>query len=177
MSHPRRRDCLKHFYLYPDGRPTTRRWGIGGKDEVFRSFSGWLADIITAGLSLLVFSFPFPLFYSAKFCVSESFPSFGSRFSPLPPSYFVSRHCPFQSPRDCGANTARYRINFLSRGCRDFTLLERRHWGGRSGAVRNFRAAARLSGVSTSASVSGTYRGDESEIKPRGKLKRGTEGS
>lgn len=49
-----------------------------------------------------------------------------------PLSYFVSRHCPFQSPRDCGANTARYRINFLSRGCRDFTLLERRHWGGRS---------------------------------------------
>jgi len=47
-----------------------------------------------------------------------------------PPSYFVSRHCPFQFPRDCGANAARYRINFLSRGCRDFTLLERRHWGG-----------------------------------------------
>lgn len=70
---------------------------------------------------------------SFSFSYSDFFLSLPGSSSPPPhlsSSYFVSRHCPFQSLRDCGANTARYRINFLSRGCRDFTLLERRHWGG-----------------------------------------------
>lgn len=110
------------------------------KNEVSRSFSGWLSDIITAGPSLVVFSYSsrIPLFISRVLFLSLSFsfslspfPSLVDRKIPFsPPSYFVSRHCPFQFPRDCGANAARYRINFLSRGCRDFTLLERRHWGG-----------------------------------------------
>lgn len=140
---------------------------------MFRSFSGWLSDIITAGPSLLVFysliPLPRPSFQSAS-PVSFRAPSL-SRFlsSPL---YFVSRHCPFQSPWDCGANTARYRINFLSRGCRDFTLLERRHWGGPAQS-ETFAAlgAWYLGGL-----VSRVCRG-EGEIKPRRKLKRGTEGS
>lgn len=82
--------------------------------------------------SLLVGTLPVPLFTLREFCLSASFAfSFSRRHEPLlPSSYFVSRHCPFQSPWDCGANTAGYRINFLSRGCRDFTLLERRRWGG-----------------------------------------------
>jgi len=158
VSRPRKRDCLKHFYLYPDGRPTTRRRDRG-KDEVFPSFSGWLSDIITAGPSPLVFSLiPFP-FHP---CVSL----------PLPPSYPVSRHCPFQPPRDCGANTARYRINFLSRGCRDFTLLERRHWGG---PRRSQEPPCRCSALGGCRGLG--VEGDESEIKPRRKLKRRTEGS
>lgn len=111
-----------------------RRHDGGMGKEVPRSFSGWLSDIITAGPSLLVFSLvPFPShFLLREFCLFLSFAfSFSRRHEPLSlPSYFVSRHCPFQSPWDCGANTAGYRINFLSRGCRDFTLLERRRWGG-----------------------------------------------
>lgn len=133
MSRPKKRDCLKHFYSYPDGRPTTR-WGDEERAEVPRSFSGWLSDIITAGPSLLVFSLVLSQshFLLRESCLPFSFArSFSRRHeSLLPPSYFVSRHCPFQPPWDCGANTAGYRINFLSRGCRDFTLLERRRWGG-----------------------------------------------
>lgn len=119
-----------------------RRRGVPGAErvedeEVSRSFSGWLSGIITAGPSLLVFSpAPFPPPSLPRFQLAS--PISLSRFllSSLPraphrsSSYFVSRHCPFQSLRDCGANTARYRINFLSRGCRDFTLLERRHRDG-----------------------------------------------
>lgn len=113
------------------------RRGKWWKREVSQSFSGWLSDIITAGPCPSQSShwYPsYPPFYPAS---SASFFFSLSRFLLYPStrtllSYFVSRHCPFQSPRDCGANTARYRINFLSRGCRDFTLLERRHWGGRS---------------------------------------------
>lgn len=114
-----------------EDRRHDRGWG---KNEVPRSFSGWLSDIITAGPSLLVFSLvPSPshfLLRESYLFLSFAF-SFFRRHEPLlPSSYFVSRHCPFQSPWDCGANTAGYRINFLSRGCRDFTLLERRRWGG-----------------------------------------------
>lgn len=105
-----------------------RHDGGWGKNEVPRSFSGWLSDIITAGPSLLVFSLvPFPSHFLFRGLISFSLSL--SPF-PVPSSYFVSRHCSFQSPWDCGANTAGYRINFLSRGCWDFTLLERRRWSG-----------------------------------------------
>lgn len=152
--------------------------GGWGKNEVPRSFSGWLSDIITAGPSLLVFSLvPFPShFLLREFCPFLSFAfSFSRRHeSLLPSSYFVSRHCPFQSPWDCGANTAGYRINFLSRGCRDFTLLERRHWGGSRRSQKPSRLAPLLGGIRTSAWCRDR---NEGEIKPRRKLKRGTEGS
>lgn len=149
--------------------------GDGGKNEVPPSFSGWLSDIITAGPSLLVFSLvPFPShFLLREFCLFLSF-SFSRRHeSLLPSSYFVSRHCPFQSLWDCGANTAGYRINFLSRGCRDFTLLERRRWGGSRRSQKPPRLL-RFRGFGTSAWCRDR---NEGEIKPRRKLKRGTEGS
>lgn len=110
-----------------------RHDGGWGKNEVPRSFSGWLSDIIT-GPSLLVFSsvpYPFHFLLREPYLLLSFAFSFSRRHeSLLPSSYFVSRHCSFQSPWDCGANTAGYRINFLSRGCRDFTLLERRRWSG-----------------------------------------------
>lgn len=105
-----------------------------GKTRCPEVFRGWLSDIITAGPSLVVFSsVPFPVafpFFISRLSFLSLFPFRVEDFPFSPLSYFVSRHCPFQFPRDCGANAARYRINFLSRGCRDFTLLERRHWGG-----------------------------------------------
>jgi len=67
------------------------RWG---KNEVPRSFSGWLSDIITAGPSLLVFSLvPFPShFLLRESCLFFSFAfSFSRRHESLfSPSYFVS---------------------------------------------------------------------------------------
>lgn len=77
---------------------TVRGWG---KNEVPRSFSGWLSDIITAGTippSLLAGTLPVPLFTPRRLFLSFAL-SFSHRHeSLLPPSYFVSRHCPFQSP-------------------------------------------------------------------------------
>lgn len=133
MSHPKKRDCLKHFYSSPDGRPTTW-WGMRkerGASKFFGVVVGY-NHCRTIPPSLLVGTFPVPLF---TLRVSSLFLSFAFSFSRrhgslLSSSYFVSRHCSFQSPWDCGANTAGYRINFLSRGCRDFTLLERRRWSG-----------------------------------------------
>lgn len=154
------------------------------KNEVSRSFSGWLSDIITAGPSLVVFS-PVPFPHSPFYLASPVSFSFSLSLSLLPffvdtktpslcPSYFVSRHCPFQFPRDCGANAARYRINFLSRGCRDFTLLERRHWGE---PRYGWKPPRRLGEGGRLILRLGVEAGDEGEIKPRRKLKRGTEGS
>lgn len=129
-----RHDGLKHFYSGLDGRTTTRprrndsddscssEGRVNGKKaKVSRSFSGWLSDIITgrAASPLVVVVLPLVSLRAA-----------GKRNFPLPPCIFrlVALSLFFPSPpRDCGANTPRYRINFLSRGCRDFTpLLERR---------------------------------------------------
>lgn len=167
MSYLKKRDCLKHFYSYLDGRPTT--WGTGKKRGAPKFFGVVVGynHCRTIPPSLLTGTLPVPLFtprvLSPSFDVAFSF--FHRREPLLLPSYFVSRHCPFQSPWDCGANTAGYRINFLSRGCRDFTLLERRRWGGPQSET--FMAAP-LSGVGTSAWCRGR---DEGEIKPRRKLK------
>lgn len=144
-----------------------------GKERGASKFFGVVvSDIITAGPSLLVFSLvPFPShFLLRESCLFFSFVFSFSRQHELlfPSSYFVSRHCPFQSPWDCGANTAGYRINFLSRGCRDFTLLERRRWGGSRRSQKPPRLlCSALGGVSTSAWCRDR---NEGEIKPRRKL-------
>lgn len=152
-------------------------WGMGkerGASKFFGVVVGY-NHCRTIPPSLLAGTLPVPLFTPRVLSLSLfRFLLFSSTRTPSSPSsYFVSRHCPFQSPWDCGANTAGYRINFLSRGCRDFTLLERRRWGGSRRSQKPPRLL-RSWGVGTS----GWCRDrNEGEIKPRRKLKRGTEGS
>lgn len=97
---------------------------------------------------LISFSFlSFHLIFFILFCYPPSSPQVSTTFQPLlvffttstittlsPHSHSIFNFSAFvfhrhgivlyNSRGDCGTNTPRYRINFLSRGCRDFTLLQ-----------------------------------------------------
>lgn len=154
-----------------------RHDGRWGKNEVPRSFSGWLSDIITAGPSLLVFSLvPFPShFLLRESCLFLSFTSsFSRQHEPLLP-FFVFRLAALSLSVPMGLRGQHGGISdqfFKPRVPRLYTSWETTL--GWVPSQSETSAAAPLLGVGTS----GWCRDrNEGEIKPRRKLKRGTEGS
>lgn len=175
VTSKRKRDCLKHFYSYPDGRLTGGGEGMR-KNEVSRSFSGWLSDIITAGPSLVVFwlvPFPhIPLFISRVLFLSLSL-SFSSRYEDPLLSSLVFRLTALSLSVPAGLRGQRGEISdqfFKPRVPRLYTSWE---------TTLGWAPVQLETSVATRGLVLrlGVEAGGEGEIKPRRKLKRGTEGS
>lgn len=148
-----------------------RHDGGWGKNEVPRSFSGWLSDIITAGPSLLVFSLvPVPShFLFREFCLFLSFAFFLFSSTRTLPPFFVFRLAALSLSVPMGLRGQHGGISdqfFKPRVPRLYTS-----WETMLGWVP-------LETSATAPAFGGWCRDrNEGEIKPRRKLKRGTEGS